>query len=484
MNDHLDTLAPEPLWRHFRTLCNTPRPSGREQAILKKITDWADARGLEYEFDETGNLLIRKAATPGHEDAPGVVLQSHVDMVSQADSDIDHDFERDPIETFVEGGWLHARGTTLGADNGVGAAAALAILEDDALTHGPLEALFTIEEEASLVGARHLAPNWLRGEYLLNLDSEFRGEVYIGCAGGNDVKVDHDFKQVEVESNQQVLEVSVSGLVGGHSGMDIDKGRANANVLLASALWALRDTGVQLVSWSGGTMRNAITRDASATIVVPAEAETLVGETLRAFEQRERGLYQGIDDGLRIEVTQAATPARQALSQDDSRRLLAVLAAMPYGIDRMSVAVPGVAESSNNIGVLRLEHGHLHLGAMVRALNLDSAEALNERFRALFSLIDVEAIAGEGYPGWAPNAQSPLLARFIELHEREVGAPAEVKVIHAGLECGIIGAKYPGLDMISFGPTILGAHSPTERVELEAVEEFYRLLQAMIEELA
>lgn len=482
MNEQLDTLEPTALWRHFRTFCDTPRPSGQEEAIIGKIVAWAEQYDLTCERDDTGNLLVRKPATPGHENAPGVILQSHVDMVAQAASGHDHDFTRDALDTFVEDGWLHARGTTLGADNGIGAAAALAILGESSLTHGPLEALFTVEEEASLVGARYLQTEWLSGHYLLNLDSESRGEVYIGCAGGNDVKVDHDFTLVTPGEDQIALSLSVSGLVGGHSGMDIDKGRANANVLLCACLWSLRDTGLQLISMEGGTMRNAITRDAHAVFLVPEAARRLVTETVAAFQAREALLFEGIDDGLVLSVDDAE--ATQAMTMDDSRRLLAVLTAMPYGIDRMSQAVPGIAESSNNIGVLRLENGHLHLGAMVRALRLESAEAINERFRALFSLIDVEAIAGEGYPGWAPQADSPLLARFLALHERELGREAQVKVIHAGLECGIIGAHYPGLDMISFGPTILGAHSPTERVELAAVEEFYALLKAMVTDLA
>ncbi|WP_106476261.1 beta-Ala-His dipeptidase [Phytohalomonas tamaricis] len=483
MNEHLQTLEPTIVWRHFQTLCETPRPSGGEEPLIGKITAWAEARGLTCERDEAGNLLVRKAASPGFEQAPGVILQSHLDMVTQANADTPHDFTRDPIETWVDDdGWLRARGTTLGADNGLGAAAALAILEDDSLTHGPLEALFTVEEEASLVGATHLAPNWLQGRYLLNLDSEERGQVYIGCAGGADVQVDTLFPTEKLTSLERGYRISVTGLVGGHSGLDIATGRGNANRIMFRLLHLLDDLDVRLSDYHGGTMRNAITREAYATVVVPFDGEEAFKSRVEQLQRVLRDELAGVDEGVTLSIAPAT--AEEALTLAASRGLVATMLAAPYGIERMSVALPGVVETSNNLGVVGLEEGRFHLGAMVRSLRDSAALALCDRIVALFSLLGIEASVDGVYPGWVPAPQSPLLKRFIAVHEQTVGVAPEVKVIHAGLECGIIGAKYPELDMVSFGPTILGAHSPTERVEIDSVSEFYTVLKATVEHLA
>lgn len=483
MNEHLDTLSPAPVWRHFKTLCETPRPSGGEELIIAKLIAWAEARGLSCERDEARNLLIRKPASPGLEQAPGVILQSHLDMVTQANADTPHDFTRDPIETWVDdAGWLRARGTTLGADNGLGAAAALAILEDDGLSHGPLEALFTVEEEASLVGATHLAPGWLKGRYLLNLDSEERGQVYIGCAGGGDVQVDTLFPTETLTSLERGFRLSVTGLVGGHSGLDIASGRGNANRIMFRLLHLLDDLDVRLADYHGGTMRNAITREAYATVVVPSAGADTLKARVAQLQEVLRDELAGVDEGVTLGV--AAAEVSEALTLEASRALVAAMVAAPYGIERLSVALPGVVETSNNLGVVGLEEGRFHLGAMVRSLRDSAALALCERIVALFSLLGVKASVDGVYPGWVPAPRSPLLKRFVEVHERTVGVAPEVKVIHAGLECGIIGAKYPDLDMISFGPTILGAHSPTERVEIASVTEFYTVLKAMVADLA
>ncbi|WP_136066323.1 aminoacyl-histidine dipeptidase [Modicisalibacter radicis] len=499
MNEHLDGLAPTPLWRHFRTLCNTPRPSGHEARLARTIVAWASERGMSHDFDAAGNLLVRKPASPGHEQAPGVVLQGHLDMVAQANADHPHDFTTDPIETYIADGWLHARGTTLGADNGLGVAAALAILEDDTLAHGPLEALFTVEEESSMGGALKLAEGWIEGDILLNLDSEDRGQVYIGCAGGADVVVEANLPTSALRDDERVWRLSLTGLVGGHSGIDIDKGRGNANRLLVRVLRALEPCGARLIDYRGGTLRNALPREAFATLALAADEGEVAQARLAELQAELVAELAGVDEGVTLalealsrapEAAPAAAPeagsvsASEALTATASRMLVAALHVAPCGVERMSVEVPGVVETSNNLGVVSLEAGRFHLCALVRSLRDSACLDIADRFRALFGLIGAETRLENAYPGWTPEPDSPLLTRFRELHQQQLGVDPEVKVIHAGLECGILGGKYPALEMISFGPQIRGAHSPDERVELDSVEEFWQLLRALIEKLA
>ncbi len=484
MNEHLDQLAPQPLWRHFRTLCETPRPSGGEAALVARLEAWAEARGLAHDRDAFGNLCIRKPATPGHEAAPGVIFQGHLDMVAQANADHPHDFTRDPIETRVEDGWLRARHTTLGADNGLGVAAALAILEDDALEHGPLEALFTLEEETGMGGALDLAEGWLEGRYLLNLDSEDRGEVFIGCAGGADVVVEAQLPGAPLADDEVTLELALTGLQGGHSGIDIHKGLGNANRLLVRVLRALEAEEARLVAYRGGTLRNALPREAFATLALPAEAREVAEARVAELEAILRAELAGVDEALALTVTQAAAPADEALTAQASRLLVAALHAAPCGVERMSQEVPGVVETSNNLGVVSLEAGRFRLAALVRSLRDSATADLADRIRALFELIGARVRVENGYPGWTPQPDSELLARFRRVHRERLGGEPAVKVIHAGLECGILGGKYPNLEMISFGPLIRGAHSPDERVELASVEEFWTLLRGLVEDLA
>ncbi|MDI5890390.1 aminoacyl-histidine dipeptidase [Halomonas rhizosphaerae] len=485
MNAHLEQLSPRPLWHHFRTLCNTPRPSGHEAALVVILERWADTLGLAHDRDAFGNLRIRKAATPGFESAPGVILQGHLDMVAQANADHPHDFTRDPIETRVgEDGWLRACDTTLGADNGLGVAAALAILEDETLVHGPLEALFTLEEESSMGGALNLAEGWLEGHLLLNLDSEDRGQVYIGCAGGADVIVEAQLPTAPLVDHEVALRLSLTGLSGGHSGIDIHNGRGNANRLLVRVLRALEPFGARLVDYHGGTLRNALPREAFATLVLPGDEQASASERVAVLQEELRAELAGVDEGLTLTLSPLEVRPTEALTEHASQLLVRALHVAPCGVERMSVAVPGVVETSNNLGVVSLEGGRFHLCALVRSLRDSATEDLADRFRALFELIGARTRVENAYPGWTPNPDSPLLARFCRLHRERLGSDPEVKVIHAGLECGILGGKYPQLDMISFGPLIRGAHSPDERVELTSVAEFWELLRALIEDLA
>lgn len=484
MNEHLDRLSPQPLWRHFRTLCEIPRPSGHEAALAARLEAWADEQELAHERDAFGNLLIRKPASKGCEDSPGVIFQGHLDMVPQANSDHPHDFTRDPIETRLDDdGWLRARHTTLGADNGLGVAAALAILEDDDLTHGPLEALFTLEEESGMGGALNLAEEWLTGRYLLNLDSEDRGEVFIGCAGGTDVVVEAQLPTAVLADDEVALRLSLTGLRGGHSGIDIDKGRGNANRLLVRALRLLERLDIRLVAYQGGNLRNALPREAFATLALPEEEREAAMDEVAALQATLRKEYAGVDDALSLTLETVEVPADEPLTAQATHLLLAAIHAAPCGVERMSQEVPGVVETSNNLGVVSLAAGRFHLGALVRSLHDSAAQDLADRLRAVFELTGAKVRLENGYPGWTPQRDSELLTRFQRVHHEQLGSEPAVKVIHAGLECGILGGKYPALEMISFGPLIRGAHSPDERVEVASVEEFWTLLRALVEDL-
>lgn len=478
-NLHLDALTPDIVWKHFRFLCDTPRPSGHEQAVQDGIVEWSELRGLSVERDAVGNVLVRKAATAGHEQAPGVVIQAHVDMVAQAS--VEHDFLRDPIHTEVREGWLHAQGTTLGADNGIGAAMALAILEDDTLRHGPLEALFTIGEEVSMVGAVGLQPEWLHGRFLINLDAEEWGNVYIGCAGGVHMGVDHHFPVEAVPAQEAVIEVNVGGLIGGHSGLDIGEQRASATALLARVLLSLteQEPALRILSLEGGNMSNAINRSARAILAVPPSGVAALQQRITVNETTLKQELSQVEPELTC-TSRPVEARHDGLSEAASLTLIRALAALPYGVERWSDEVPGVVETSNNIGQLRLSSGHLQLDAMVRSLCDSAALALGGRIGAVLSLAGLSPVADKAYPGWTPAAHSSLLTHFQRSHERVVGRPAEVCVIHAGLECGLIGAKYPDMDMIAFGPTIRGAHSPDERVELASVDACWQLLRDLV----
>jgi dipeptidase D len=475
-------LEPAAVWRHFSTLCSIPRPSGHEQAVRDHLAGWAQARGLGVKVDGAGNLILSKPATPGYEDRPGVVLQGHLDMVCQKNAGSAHDFLRDPVRALLRDGWVVAADTTLGADNGIGVAMALAALEAEDIAHPPLEVLLTVDEEAGMTGARGLQADALCGRLLINLDTEDWGEFYLGCAGGADVVVDAPLASVAAPAGWQALRVAVSGLRGGHSGVDIHLQRGNAIKLLVRGLWALVGADVQfaLASIEGGTARNALPREASALILVPDGNAQPLRQVLARVAAEIGEELAGVDDGfvLRAEPD-PARPAR-VLAEADARRVLAVLHAAPHGVRRMSTRVAGVVETSDNLGVLRVDAEGLQATFMVRSLFDAGTRALADEIVALFGLAGMAAKVEEPYPGWAPNPHSGLLALFQQVYRREFGGEAAVKVIHAGLECGIFAATWPELDMISFGPTIRGAHAPGERVEVDSVARAWRLLMAVL----
>tara|TARA_R110001632_G_scaffold41641_2_gene104922 strand:+ start:110074 stop:111546 length:1473 start_codon:yes stop_codon:yes gene_type:complete len=484
MNEILTTLQPNAIWRHFQTLCNTPRPSYYEAELRDLLIQWASKLGLETYVDPVGNLLIRKAASKGMEDRATVVLQGHLDMVAQKDADVVHDFTKDPIVTQIIDGWVHATGTTLGADNGIGVAAALAVLESTDLAHGPIEALFTIEEETSLRGALQLEEGILKGKIMLNLDSEDRGDVYIGCAGGVDINIKKGYLAVPAGDDKKAFKIAVSGLRGGHSGLDIHKGRASANVLIIRLLNLLNEQcEFGLSAFSGGTLRNAISRDANATINVASKDEAALLAFISEFEKATQAEFISTEANLTVSLVPAELDYElEASAKND---LLSAIYCAPHGVHRMSAELEGVTETSCNLGVINLcnsNEGEKAFDAcfLVRSLVDSAVEHLACGAKAAFSLIQAEVMLENGYPGWRPDPKAGLLKHFLEVHKAVTGQEANVKVIHAGLECGVIGAKYAGMEMVSFGPNIRGAHSPTERMEIDSVADFWSLLTALL----
>lgn len=473
-------LEPEIVWKHFATLCEIPRASKQEDRLRAHLHDWAVARGLHATVDGAGNLLIRKPASAGREHLPGVVLQAHLDMVCQSNADTPHDFSRDPIRPKCRDGWLVAEGTTLGADNGIGVALMLAVLEDDAFPHGPIEALFTVDEEAGMGGARGLAAGLLQGRLMLNLDTEAWGEFYLGCAGGLDVNVERSAVPDALPPGHAGWRIELRGLRGGHSGVNIHEERGNAIKLLVRVLRDLEARiPLRLSSVMGGTARNALPREAVAVVAIPAEREAELAAGLEAWETCLQRELAGVESGLTLACSPVLAPD-QVMSQTEQGIWLASLHAAPHGVRRMSRQVPGVVETSNNLGMVALAANVGSCNFMVRSLIDSGSTALADEIVSLFALSGTVAEKAGHYPGWAPNPDSPLLALCQAVFRREFGADSSVQVIHAGLECGIIGAKYPGLDIVSFGPTILGAHAPGESVDILSVDRSWRLLRAIL----
>ena len=476
-------LQPASVWAHFATLCAIPRPSKGEARLRAHLQDWAQARGLATTVDATGNLIVRKPANAGRKSAPGVVLQCHLDMVCQANADTPHDFLHDPITPVLRDGWLVAEDTTLGADNGIGVAMMLAVLEDRQLIHGPIEALFTVDEEAGMGGARGLAADVLQGRLMINLDTEEWGEFYLGCAGGVDVNAERSGVSQALPEGSLAMRIDVRGLRGGHSGVNIHEGRGNAIKLLIRVLRRLeRQWPVRLSSLNGGSARNALPREACAMLALPAEASAALGEVLADLQSEFRQELAGVDE--RVEISCQPCAINSVMAMAEQSFWLTTLHAAPHGVRRMSVQLPGVVETSNNLGMVDLSPTSGECNFLVRSLVDSAGITLADEIVSLFALSGVTATQSGHYPGWQPNPGSPLLALCQSVYRESFGGESSIQVIHAGLECGIIGGKYPGMDMVSFGPTIRGAHAPGEAVEVQAVEKCWRLLTAILAAIA
>ncbi len=477
-------LEPAPVWAHFSTLCRIPRASKAEGALRDVLRDRAVSHGLEASVDPAGNLLIRKPASPGCEGAPGVVLQAHLDMVCQKTADSAHDFSRDPIRVLRDGDWLTAAETTLGADNGIGVALILAVLEDDSLVHGPLEALLTVDEEAGMGGAQGLDADVLHGRLMLNLDTEEWGEFYIGCAGGLDVNVRRSGRAEQPPVGTEQWQVELHGLRGGHSGVDIHEERGNAIKLLVRVLRDLeRRFDLRLGALEGGSARNALPRDAHARVALRHGCGDELRRVLAEWQARLREELQGVDEGVSLRAV-PVTAVEPVMSAAEQAVWLASLHAAPHGVRRRSPSVAGVVETSNNLGIVALGPDGGSCSFMVRSLLDGAAIALGDEIVSLFGLSGTAAEASGHYPGWAPKADSPLLALCRDVYRREHGVESRVQVIHAGLECGLIAAKCPDMQIVSFGPTIRGAHAPGERVEIASVGRVWHLLGAILAAIA
>ena len=474
MNRDLTALKPALVWKHFAEIARIPRPSGHEEKIRAYVLAEARRMGLECLEDEAHNIYVRKPASPGMENRKGVVLQAHLDMVPQKNNDKVFDFEKDPIDAYVDGDWVTADGTTLGADNGIGAAAILAVLEDDTLRHGPLEALFTATEETGMDGAFGLKGGLLKGDILLNLDSETEGELYVGCAGGLDANIAFRYAEEAVPAGLEAVRISVKGCKGGHSGIQIVAQRANANKLLFRLLNATA-VPVRVASVDGGGLRNAIPREATATVLVPADRVQAFIEETAAYEQTVVKEFAGVEDAIEIRAAVCDRPAG-CLPETVSTGLIRAVAGCPDGVQRMSLAMPGLVQTSTNLARVVSDGETVKLQCLLRSSVRSEKEALGEAIRAVFALAGAETELTGSYDGWNPDMASPILKAMRESYTALYGKEPSVTAIHAGLECGIIGSNYPGLDMISFGPTICYPHSPDEKVEIASVGKFYDFL--------
>ncbi|MBQ2958589.1 MAG: aminoacyl-histidine dipeptidase [Alistipes sp.] len=476
-------LKPQLIWEQFDDICQVPRPSKKEGKIIAWLQEWAKKHNFDYQTDETGNVVIRKAATKGFEGRPAVILQSHMDMVCEKNSDVEFDFENDPIQPWIDGEWVKAKGTTLGADCGIGMAAALAVLLDDSLEHPAIEALFTVDEETGLTGAFGLGEGMLTGKYLVNLDSEDEGELFIGCAGGIDTVATMDYDKEEAPEGYAFVRLEVGDLLGGHSGDDIDKGRGNSNKLLARFLYNAADTfQIALAKFDGGNLRNAIPREAYAIVGVPAEAKEDFEERFLEFGQELMEEFKHTEPRMRFTVNDVEDKVTEVMSNDDMCALLITIVGLPNGVLAMSFAVPGLVETSSNLASVKFntEEGKVTITTSQRS-SVESAKLYAaQTIESVFFLAGFDVEHSDGYPGWSPNPDSKLLATTVECYRNLFATEPKVRAIHAGLECGLFLEKYPHLEMVSFGPTLRGVHSPDERLEISTVDKFWKLLVELL----
>ncbi len=476
MSDEIRNLEPKSLWENFYKLTQVPRPSKHEDAIQAFMMEFGENLGLETIKDEVGNIIIKKPATPGMEGKKGVILQAHLDMVPQKNSGTDHNFETDPIDTFIDGDWVKARGTTLGSDNGIGAAAAMAVLQDKAMVHGPVEGLFTSDEETGMTGANGLIAGLLDGDILMNLDSEDEGDLYIGCAGGIDTVGVFNYTEEAVFANAAAFKISVSGLKGGHSGLDIHLGRGNANQIMNGLLMEAADKfGLRLAGVDGGSLRNAIPRESFSVIVVPeANKDAFLGFA-SAYAIAQQEAFKDADPGLQIDVEETGMPGSM-IDEASTKGLYRAVDKCPNGVIAFDKNMPDVVETSTNLAVVKSNDGVIEMASLQRSAVDDDKDKIAKVIFDVFTEAGARAENSGDYPGWKPNVDSAILKEMKEVYNNKYGKVPAVKVIHAGLECGILGSAYPDWDMISFGPTIRNPHSPDEMVNIPTVAKFWDYL--------
>lgn len=476
MGTVLGHLKPELVWYHFEEICKYPRPSKKEEKIAEYVFSVGKRLGLQTEKDKFGNILIRKPATPGFEDRKTVVLQGHIDMVCEKNRDVEHDFDKDPIYPYIDGDWVKAKGTTLGADNGIGVATALAVLETKDIEHGPIECLFTLDEETGLTGASSLKKGWLKGEILINMDSEELGTLFIGCSGGKNTAATFKAKLEKTPRNYSSFELKVDGLKGGHSGLEIHVGRGNAVKILNRLIWEYSQVkNIRLAEINGGNKHNAIPREAFAIVLVSKNDEKDLKKFVAKYNVTVKAEYAAVEPDLTVSIEKHPVPEK-VIDEKTQKHLINALYSVPHGVIKMSNDIPGLVETSTNLAVVETVGKNINIVTSQRSPVASENVDITNMVSSVFKLAGANISYGDGYPGWAPDINSDVLKVFKSTFTRMYGKEPEVTAIHAGLECGIIKEKYPDMDMISFGPTMFGVHSPDEKLQISTVPEFYNQL--------
>jgi dipeptidase D len=479
----IEELEPTHLWTRFYEITQVPRPSKKEEKIREHLRNLLNELNIDFKEDQTGNIVAYVPAKSGYENSPTVILQGHVDMVCEKNKDKIHDFENDPITAIKKDGWVIADGTTLGSDNGIGVAAGLAVITDPDVVHGPLEILLTVDEETGLTGASSLAPGFITGKYLLNMDSEEDGAFYVGCAGGIDTIAAFDIPTEDIDSSTSAYELLVTGLKGGHSGLDILIGRGNAIKILGRALNLLDEIDYKAAFIDGGSLRNAIPREADAILFMNDDNFKKASQIITKFQTEIKNEYQVVDDGVKVVLQKTVSDVDMVYTKEFTDRIINTFMATPHGVIAMSQDLEGLVETSTNLATVKLVDGKLRIGTSQRS-SVESAKIFIEKsVKSIFELAGGKVEVGDGYPGWKPNVNSRLLKISKQVFKDLFNKEPEIKAIHAGLECGILESKNPGMDIISFGPTITGAHSPEERVNIETVDRFYELLKGILKNI-
>ncbi|MBY7993850.1 aminoacyl-histidine dipeptidase [Vibrio fluvialis] len=482
-HSEISKLSPAPVWQFFDKICSIPHPSKHEEALAQYIIGWAKEQGLDVRRDPTGNVFIKKPATPGMEHKKAVVLQAHIDMVPQKNEDTDHDFAKDPIQPYIDGEWVTAKGTTLGADNGIGMATCLAVLASTEIKHGPLEVLLTIDEEAGMTGAFGLEAGWLEGEILLNTDSEQEGEVYMGCAGGVDGALTFDIQREALPAGYVTRQLTLKGLKGGHSGCDIHTGRGNANKLIARFLAGhAQELDLRLIEFRGGSLRNAIPREAFVTVAIPADNQTKLDELFTTYTELLKAELGRVETNL-VTFNEAKEATQGVFALADQQRVIAALNACPNGVIRMSDDIEGVVETSLNVGVITTDEQQIKVLCLIRSLIDSGRSQVESMLTSVAELAGADIAFSGAYPGWKPDADSEIMHIFRDMYEGIYGHKPNIMVIHAGLECGLFKKPYPEMDMVSFGPTIKFPHSPDEKVKIDTVGLFWEQMIALLENI-
>ncbi len=484
MNTNISALEPKEIWVNFAKLVSIPRPSKKEEKIIAYMKKFGEDLGLETIVDKVGNVIIKKPATAGMEDKMTVVLQGHLDIVPQKDRDKDHDFATDPITAYVDNEWVTADGTTLGADNGMGVAAAMGVLQAADLKHPAIEALFTIDEETGMTGAFNLEPNFLKGDILINMDSEDEGELYVGCAGGTNANMKFEGSKEDIPANVTAYKLEVSGMKGGHSGLDINSGRGNSiKVIFRHLFEAKKNYGLLLASVEGGNMRNAIPRDAFAEVVVPNDKTAEFEKSVKKYEGDIQKELSDVEPTIKYTFEKIDMPCCM-IDKKTQDQLINAIYATPNGVVRTSDSMPGLVETSTNLSIVKSEKdGSINIMALIRS-SVDSAKVdVENMFESVYNMTDAKIWFDGQYPGWKPNMDSAILKTMQNVYDTNFGKVPEIKAIHAGLECGLLGGIYPNWDMISFGPTIRYPHSPDEKVKIDTVDMFWKFLVKTLENI-